>query len=198
MNYAINLLPPHLRPNTGFDTRHMVTAALIGMILVCGGLFGWQIFRERQITRELSDVTQEIRLLQPLQQKMRENKVVKVQIDGRTAILAQIERERPVKWSDIILQLGEAVPDNLWLTQLSSDASGVINIRGGANDIDTVSKYANNLGQIPNIAQVSFVSLAQANLHEKADNATGKGPERPGLNVIVYDLSIRLKGGTPK
>jgi hypothetical protein len=90
------------------------------------------------------------------------------------------------------------VPDNLWLIQLSSDANGVINIRGGANDIDTVTKYVNNLRQIPNIAHVSFISLAQANPNEKAGNSPEKRPERPGLNVIMYDLSIRLKGGVPK
>jgi len=198
MNYAINLLPPHLRTKTGLDTKHIVAGALIGVVLVCGGLFGFQLLQAQQAKRELGRVTQEIQVLQPVMQQAQKNETLKAQIGARTRILVQIEKERPVKWSDIIMQLGQATPDNLWITELANDANGNVIIRGGTNDIDTITKYANNLRQIPNIANVSFVGLAQTNLNEKAGGATAKGPEQPGLNIITYDLSIRLKGGAQR
>jgi Tfp pilus assembly protein PilN len=176
----------------------MVAGALIGVVLVCGGLFGVQLLNEQQDKRELSSVTQEIEVLQPVMQQVQKNRALKAQIDARTGILAQIERERPVKWSAIILQLGQATPDHLWLTELANDVNGNIIIKGGTNDIDTVTKYVENLRQIPNIANVSFVGLVQTNLNEKAGSTPAKGPEQPGLNMITYDLNIRLKGGAQR
>lgn len=198
MNYAINLLPPHLRPKSGIDTKHLAAGALLCMVLVCGVLFGWQLWRAWQTERELGRVTQEIQRLQPLLQEVRKNKALKANINARAAILAKIEKEQPVKWSDIILQLGQATPENLWLSQLASDGNGLINIRGGTDDIDLVTKYADNLRRIANIANVSFVNLAQVNLNEKAGVMPAEGPDTPGLNVFMYELRVQLKGGVQK
>lgn len=195
MNYAVNLLPVHLRPKTGIDTKHVVTGALIGVILVCGGLLGFQLWQEQRTQRELSNVNREIRLLQPFMQQVRKNKDLQAQIDARTAVLAQLEKQRPVKWSSIILQLGQVVPDNLWLTELSNDTEGNITIKGGTDDIDKVSIYAKNLQRLTNIANVSFLNLAQTNINEKAANSQVKAPEKSAVNIFTYNLSIRLKGG---
>lgn len=198
MNYGVNLLPPHLWPQTGRHTRHMAAGALVGVFVVCTGLFGWQLCKEQQAKREFDRATQEIQLLLPVIQQTRKNKALKAQIEARTAILARIERERSVEWSDLILQLGQATPDNLWLTELANDVNGLIVVRGGANDIDTVSTYANTLRQVPSIAQVSFVSLTQSEIGEKGGATAGHGPEQRGISFVRYDLSVRLQGGVPK
>lgn len=198
MNYAINLLPPHLRPQSGIDVKYLAAGVFLCVVVVCGGLFGWQLWRAWQVERELGRVTREIQQLQPLLQEVRKNKTLKASIEARAAILAQIEKEQPVKWSDIILQLGQATPENLWLSQLASDGNGLINVRGGTSDIDLVTRYADNLRRISNIANVSFVNLAQVNLNEKAAAGPVKGPETPGVNVIMYELRVQLKGGVQK
>jgi Tfp pilus assembly protein PilN len=198
MNYSINLLPPHLRPQTGIETKYLLAGALILLFVVCGGLLVFQVLKQQQAQRELTRITQEIQLLQPAIQQTQKNKALKSQIDVRTNLLAQIEKERPVKWSELILQLGQVTPDNLWLIQLTSDANGIVNMRGGANDIETVTQYTKNLRQIPSIANVAFVGLVQGNTNDKVGRSPDKEAEIRGLNVVMYDLSVQIKGGAKK
>lgn len=198
MNYAINLLPPHLRSQTCIGTKHMVAGTLIGVILFCGGLYGFQFLKEQQAKRELSHVSREIQLLQPVMQQIGKNKALKAEIDARIKLLSQLESERSIKWSDSILQLGQATPDNLWIIHLATDVNGGINIQGGADDIATVTQYADNLKQIPNVANVSFGGLGQADLNEKAGATSAKVPAVSGINIVMYELRVQFKGGVQK
>ena len=198
MSYAINLLPLHLRSQSGFGIKHMLVCVLTGVLLICGGLWGFQLWQERQAERELSRISGEMLILQPTLQQVRKNKEKEANLASRVAVLTQIKKERPVKWSDIILQLGQNVPRNLWLTELASDVGGNIIVKGGANDIDTVSQYANSLRQVPNFTNVVFQGLAMNNLNDKPTDTPAKAPRGPTANFFIFDLSIRVKGGTVK
>jgi len=198
MSYAINLLPDHLRPQNGPGPKHILCAALAGIILICGGMLGYQFWQEQQAKKELSRISGEMTILQPTLQQVRKNKEIQTFISSRLGVLAQIERERPVKWSDIILQLGQAAPNSLWLTELASDPGGNIIIRGGANDIDTVSKYAGNLRQVPSFANVAFQGLALKSGNVPQVDAATKIARGPAMNYFTFELSIQLKGGGQK
>lgn len=196
MSYAINLLPENLRPTSGLDTKHMLAGAIACVILVCSGLLGVQFWQERQAERELRLISGEMTLIAPTLDKVHQNKKVNANIATRAALIGQIEKEHPVKWAEVILQLGQAAPQSLWLTELSSDTGGNIIIRGGANDIDTVSKYADALRQVPVITEVSFKGLSLNNAaNNKQPAGTTKGP---AVNFFNFDLNIRLKGGVQK
>ncbi|HWR56797.1 MAG TPA: PilN domain-containing protein [Negativicutes bacterium] len=194
MSCAINLLPAHLRPPRGLETKHVLVCALTGVLLICGGLWGVQCWREQQAERELGRIAGEMLILQPVLQQVRKNKELEAGIASRAAVLTRIKKERPVKWSDIIWQLGQTVPDNLWLTELTSDVGGNINVKGGAKDIATVGRYAASLRQVPNFTNVTFQGLALNNAHDKPADIPAKAPGGPAANFFSFGLSISVRG----
>lgn len=197
MKYAINLLPQHLRPQTGIAIRHICWAAIAGVLLVCGLLYGGQLFKEQLLRRELAQVNRQIQEIRPLVRQVQENNALQRQIAAREDTLQQISKERARYWSELLLQLGQATPENLWLTQVSSDTEGVIRLRGSAKDIDAVMQYIANLKQNSQFANISFQGLTQGNAGDKAANPAEQLAGSPA-NLVAYELGIEIKGAVMK
>lgn len=197
MSYAVNLLPQHLRPQTGVNAGQVLVLALLGVPLICGLLFGYQKIRECRVEGKLSETANELQMLLPQREQVRKAKTVRAAIQMRTAILSRIDKEQAVKWSGIIRELGQVTPDNLWLAELSGDAAGNVVIRGGASGIENVSRYVDNLRKIPAIDNVSFIGLVMEDVNERAGGAGGGKAPSTDINIIKYELNVRLKGVRP-
>lgn len=198
MRRAVNLLPPELKPQRGFQTRHVLMAGLMGMLVLFSVLYGCQTYKISRAEQQLASLNREIEVLAPTMVLVERNKKLQQQFTVKNNTIAQIAKERPLKWSDTIVQLGEATPVPLWLTQVSSEANGLVKISGGAVDIETITTYIETLKEHPQFQEVTFGGLVQS-------QTTPNGPPNnvslinaATNNMVSYELSLVVKGGGPR
>lgn len=193
MKHFINLLPTRYRQEQGLQTKHLLWGTAIMVLLFIGGMYGVSCYSTQRMEQEMVLVDNDIQDIQPLLIQIKGNQAIENRILTRVNVLEKIARERPLMWSQILFQLGEATPGELWLTEVTCIPDGGIRVRGGSRDIDVVTQYMRNLESNQNFEKITFMGLEQKDL-----NIASKGTSVPPINVVSYELSLRLKGGSSK
>jgi Tfp pilus assembly protein PilN len=196
MYYSVNLIPPHLKPQTGVNIKYMLELGFLGVLLCMAILYGYQFLQISQAEAQLAATEQQLQSFAVTQQQIEINRKLQNQIAAKDQQLSQIAKERPLKWSDTLVELGQATPPNLWLMQVSSETNGLVKMRGGAADIDTVTKYMNTLTTNPKFSNVTFLGLVQNNLHDPQATNSNAIVHRTvvEISLVIFELSLVVKG----
>ena len=145
----INLLPTDHRQKIFYARRNTslrswiiaVLVVLAGMIIVVGAGF---FYLQREVNRQTVSLEESKKQLQD--QKIDEVRAQIDEISGNTRLVIQV-LQREVLFSEVMRQIGAALPPNTALTQISLEdqVKGGITLTASATDITAASQIQINL-----------------------------------------------------
>lgn len=160
MMMKINLLP-HREARRAADLRETVAVLLLGLIVICGGVF----FVDKGVKSDLAmaeaNVTQlqaDIYRYKPQQKLVESFKKQKKQLQNKLDIIGSLEAARngPVRVLD---ELTAQVPDRLWLTAIMTKGKG-IKLEGQSLDTGVVADFLRGLNSSPYFTNVDLDKTA--------------------------------------
>ncbi|MEZ7980895.1 MAG: PilN domain-containing protein [Myxococcota bacterium] len=160
MMMKINLLP-HREARRAADLRETVAVLLLGLIVICGGVF----FVDKGVKSDLAmaeaNVTQlqaDIDRYKPQQKLVESFKKQKKQLQNKLDIIGSLEAARngPVRVLD---ELTAQVPDRLWLTAIMTKGKG-IKLEGQSLDTGVVADFLRGLNSSPYFTNVDLDKTA--------------------------------------
>lgn len=162
-----------------------LAAAAIAVVVVVSLVWGWSLRNKigRQEKR-LARVRAEITRLQPQLDAIRAAKAAELalfsEVERQTA---RIAKERAVRWSQILVDIAERLPGDMWLTRVASPDSSKIVLIGIATNRETIPNAIKSLSSSPYLNNVVLGSLVKDDTY------------RPGGVVIRYQINARLLRG---
>jgi Tfp pilus assembly protein PilN len=177
----INLLPVDLQKKPVMRVgrfRVSFLAVLIFLFVLLGSVAFYYYLASLQ--RQISVIKTEMQSLQPVVakiEKMREEVTLKEQ---QITSLQLILREQ-INWGDILNEIGDGMPEDLWLTDLKADEAGLFTLRGNASSLMSVGLLQRRLSQMPYFEEVS---LRHSERIAADDNTT-----------IKFEMNGRLRQG---
>lgn len=182
--FPINLVPISSaiwRPIRGSVTLAVVAAAII---LIASLVYSWTVGNKVTAQEQrLSAVNAEIARLQPELDALRAAKASELalltEVERHTA---RIARERAVRWSQIMVDVSERLPGDMWLTRIASPDSSKIMLTGISTNRETIPRAIESLSGSPYLENVVLGSLTK-------DDAYCGG------TVIRYQIKARLLRG---
>jgi type IV pilus assembly protein PilN len=158
----INLLPREGKAKRGgpafsFKAGDMVLPAVIlaASGLVVAGTAVSQRSRAATLTRSIADIDAQSRALAPQIARVQRLAQERAELDLRLGIINKLEqgRTQSVRLMD---ELARCVPDHLWLTGASQDASSTLSIEGVTFSNLVVSDFMSRLERSPLFANVEL------------------------------------------
>jgi type IV pilus assembly protein PilN len=157
----INLLPREGKAKRGpaisFKAGDMVLPAVIlaASGLVVAGTAVSQRSRAATLTRSIADIDAQSRALAPQIARVQRLAQERAELDLRLGIINKLEqgRTQSVRLMD---ELARCVPDHLWLTGASQDASSTLSIEGVTFSNLVVSDFMSRLERSPMFANVEL------------------------------------------
>jgi Tfp pilus assembly protein PilN len=150
------------------------------VLVLCGVFFLWGgssiarhrlaiSFSQRAIRKAEGQLAQKQAEFETLQSKHRAVEKEREGIDRRLSLLQQVKRAGP-EWSEILTQVSETVPQELFVTALAMDAEA-LSIQGVADDNDIIARFMKQLDDSSYFTETGF------NYTRKADAAVGAKTE---------------------
>ncbi|MGH7742294.1 MAG: PilN domain-containing protein [Candidatus Eiseniibacteriota bacterium] len=158
----INLLPREGKTKRGgpaisFKAGDMVLPVLLVAIavLIVTGVGVSQSSRAKTLTRSIADIDAQSRALAPQIARVQRLAQERAELDLRLGIINKLEqgRTQSVRLMD---ELARCVPDHLWLTGASQDASSTLSIEGVTFSNLVVSDFMSRLERSPMFANVEL------------------------------------------
>jgi Tfp pilus assembly protein PilN len=183
--FPINLLPP---TRLAFvPAKRAIKIGVGAMALVLAGAIIWGTTLSHRINRQqtaLTQAQQQIAELQPELDALRAAKAteqaLKTSVERETA---RIAKERAVRWSQILVDVSQRLPHDMWLTQLKSPDDQQISMVGIATNREAVPLAIQSLSGSPYLNSVVLGSLAKDDSYAR------------GRTVIRYQINARLLRG---
>jgi Tfp pilus assembly PilM family ATPase/Tfp pilus assembly protein PilN len=183
--FPINLVPPSStmwRP-----VRPYITLGIAGVVVLLLGTIAWAWtlsnktkMREQQLAARQA----EIATLQPELDALRAAKATELalytEVERQTA---RVARERAVHWSQILVDVSDRLPRDMWLTRLTSPDSSRIALVGVAMNRETIPNAIQSLGGSPYLQDVRLSALTKDDVYA------------PGSIVIRYQINGTLLRG---
>ena len=183
--FPINLLPPAriaLAP-----ARRAIQIGVAAMAVVFLGAIVWATTLGRRVERQgmqLAVTQQEVARLQPELDALRAVKATELALKtGVERETARIAKERAVRWSQILVDVSQRLPHEMWLTQLNSPDDQRIVLVGIATSREAIPLAIQSLSGSPYLNSVVLGSLT-------ADDNYARG-----RSVIRYQIKARLLRG---
>ncbi len=184
------LLPLDLIPeSTGLwrPARPFIKIALAAMLVLLIAAFIWartvgNKIEAREHTR--ASLQAQITALEPEIEALRAAKAtelaLRTQVERQTA---RIARERAVRWSQIMVDVSDRLPADMWLTRVASPDSSKISLVGMATNRETIPNAIQSLSGSPYLSSVVLGSLTKDDAYS------------PGSVVIRFQINARLLRG---
>ena len=183
--FPINLMPAGRI--AWVPAKRAVRVGAGAMALVLAASIFWAVTMGRRIARQeqqLTQTQQEIARLQPELDMLRAAKAteqaLKTSVERETA---RIAKERAVRWSQILVDVSQRLPRDMWLTQLNSPDDQRISLVGIATNREAIPAAIQSLAGSPYLSNVVLGSLT------KDDNYAR------GRTVIRYQVNAQLLRG---
>jgi len=183
--FPLNLIPPSSTMWRPARPYIKLGVAAVAVILAAGLLWAWSLgnkIREREV--RLAAAKAEIERLQPDLDALRAAQATELalysEIERQTA---RIARERAVRWSQILVDISDRLPRDMWLTRLSSPDSSKMMLSGLATNRETIPNAIQSLGGSPYLQNVRLSSLTKDDTYS------------PGGVVIRYQVNGNLLRG---
>ena len=180
MMMKINLLP-HREARRAADLRETVAVLLLGLIVICGGVF----FVDKGVKSDLAmaeaNVTQlqaDIDRYKPQQKLVESFKKQKKQLQNKLDIIGSLEAARngPVRVLD---ELTSQVPDRLWLTAIMTKGKG-IKLEGQSLDTGVVADFLRGLNSSPYFTNVDL-------------DKTARGKVVDGIRLVSFEIRADMQ-----
>jgi Tfp pilus assembly PilM family ATPase/Tfp pilus assembly protein PilN len=183
--FPVNLLPPF---RAAWAPMRQVTKIAAGaMALVLAASVLWAVAIARKINRQerqLASVQAEVERLRPELEALRAAKATEQALrSGVERETARIAKEQAVRWSQILVDVSQRLPHDMWLTQLTSPDDQKISLTGIATNRETIPLAIESLGTSPYLKNVVLGSLTKDELYA------------PGRVVIRYQINAQLLRG---
>jgi type IV pilus assembly protein PilN len=196
------------KPLVAFDPTQSLTLICALILVAAAAGIGWWFWSLRQeslqVDAQIVAAQQEAARLQSLLVEVQEFEAQRARLQQRVALIEQLRRGQSVP-VQLLDHVSKSVPDMLWLTQMTQDATQVT-IEGRSTTLIALSDFVGNLGSTdllrkpieivesqvqpatttgPNAAPelVSFTVRAQINTPtEPAPAGRGRGARGGGAN----------------
>ncbi|MBS3976997.1 MAG: PilN domain-containing protein [Syntrophomonadaceae bacterium] len=181
MKREINLLPVDLQKKPVMRVgrfRVSVLAVLIFLFVLLGSVAFYYYLTSLQ--RQISVIKTEMQSLQPVVAKIEKMRAEVTLKEQQITSLQLILREQ-INWGDILNEIGDGMPEDLWLTDLKADEAGLFTLRGNASSLMSVGLLQRRLSQMPYFEEVS---LRHSERIAADDNTT-----------IKFEMNGRLRQG---
>ncbi|MCJ7822987.1 MAG: PilN domain-containing protein, partial [Armatimonadetes bacterium] len=162
-----------------------VAGAVMLVLLAASLLWAWSLRNKiTQQDRRLTSVTAEIDQLQPELEALRSVQATELalrsEVERQTA---RVARDRAVRWSQILVDIADRLPRDMWLTRVASPDSSRISLVGIATNEGTIPRALESLSGSPYLERVVLGSFTKDDAYS------------PGTNVYRYQINARLLRG---
>ena len=180
MMMKINLLP-HREARRAADLRETVAVLLLGLVIICGGVF----FVDKGVKSDLAMAEANVNQLQadidrykPQQKLVESFKNQKKQLQNKLDIIGSLEAARngPVRVLD---ELTAQVPDRLWLTAIMTKGKG-IKLEGQSLDTGVVADFLRGLNSSPYFTNVDL-------------DKTARGKVVDGIRLVSFEIRADMQ-----
>jgi Tfp pilus assembly PilM family ATPase/Tfp pilus assembly protein PilN len=183
--FPVNLIPPSSMMWRPARPYIKVGIAALIVLLASAVLWAWSLANKiKENERRLTVTEAEIARLQPELDALRAAKATELalysEIERQTA---RIARERAVHWSQILVDVSERLPRDMWLTRLASPDSSKISLTGISTNRETIPNAIESLGGSPYLENCRLGSLNKDDVY------------CPGSIVIRYQINAALLRG---
>lgn len=169
----INLLPgeerKHRRAPVTFKTGDLVwpVTIVVAAALFMGGTFLSQRTRASQLQRNIAEVEAQARALAPQIERVNRLAQERAELDLRLGIINKLEKGR-TQTVRLMDDLARALPDHVWLTSATQDASGgSLSLEGVALSNLVVSDLMTHLDRSPMFADVELEVAERTTIGDK-------------------------------
>jgi Tfp pilus assembly PilM family ATPase/Tfp pilus assembly protein PilN len=183
--FPINLLPASSTMWRPVRPYIKLGFAGIALLLIAAIAWAWSLSNKTKMNeRDLVACQNQIARLQPDLDALRAARATELalytEVERQTA---RIARERSVHWSQILVDVSERLPHDMWLSRLASPDSTKITLTGISTNRETIPNAIQSLGGSPYLSDVRLSSLTK-------DDAYA-----PGAVVIRYQINGTLLRG---
>jgi Tfp pilus assembly protein PilN len=183
--FPINLVPPSStmwRP-----VRPYIKVGIAALVVLLVGAVIWATSLGNKIgarEKNLTNTRAEMQRLEPELAALRAAQATELalytEVERQTA---RIARERAVRWSQILVDVSERLPRDMWLIRLSSPDSSRLGLTGLATNRETIPDAIKSLGGSPYLENVRLGSLTKDDTYAA------------GSLVIRYQVNAQLLRG---
>lgn len=183
--FPINLLPESSTLWRPLRLYLKWTAAIMAAALMVALVWAWSLTNKigHRETR-LAALQTEIARLEPELEAVRAAKATELalqtEVERQTA---RIAKERAVRWSQILVDVSERLPSDMWVTRLASPDSSRISLTGIATNRETIPNAIESLSGSPYLDNVVLGSLKKDDMYVR------------GGTVIRYQINASLLRG---
>jgi len=162
-----------------------IAGAVMLVLLAASLLWAWSLRNKiTQQNQRLASVTAQIDQLEPeleaLHAVQATELALRSEVERQTA---RVAKERAVRWSQILVDIADRLPRDMWLTRVASPDSSRISLVGIATNEETIPRALESLSGSPYLQRVVLGSFTK-------DDAYA-----PGANVYRYQINARLLRG---
>jgi len=183
--FAVNLIPPSSTMWRPVRPYIKVGIAAVIVLLAAAIIWSWSLANKISLKeKRLAAAEAEIERLQPELDALRAAQATELalysEIERQTA---RIARERSVRWSQILVDVSERLPRDMWLTRLASPDSSKFMLTGLATNRETIPDAIKSLGSSPYLQNVRLGSLNKDDTYA------------PGTVIIRHQINANLLRG---
>jgi Tfp pilus assembly PilM family ATPase/Tfp pilus assembly protein PilN len=183
--FPINLIPPSSTMWRPVRPYIKVAAAAVAVLLAAALLWASSLGgRINKKETQLAGAQREIARLQPELDALRAAKATELalysEVERQTA---RITRERAVRWSQILVDVSDRLPRDMWLIRLASPDSSRLTLTGLSTNRETIPDAIEQLGSSPYLENVRLGSLSKDDVYSR------------GSVVIRYQINSALLRG---
>jgi Tfp pilus assembly PilM family ATPase/Tfp pilus assembly protein PilN len=182
---AINLLPTSRA--IWLPARGAIKVGVALMVLILVGSIIWAVSLRNRITEQetrLDSLRNQIAVLEPQLEMLRAVKATEQALRNEVErATARIAKERAVRWSQILVDVADRLPRDMWLMELSSPDSSKLKLAGVATNRAAIPNAIESLGSSPYLNNVVLGSLNKDETYA------------PGRPVIRYQINAKLYRG---
>ncbi len=159
--------------------------AAMGLVLLASHFWAWSLRNKINSQEQRLEMAKgRIAALQPeidaLRAAQATELALRTEVERQTASLA---KERAVRWSQILVDVAQRLPDDMWLTRIASPDSSKISLTGISTNRESIPDAIQSLSGSPYLDRVVLGSLAKDDTYA------------PASTVIRYQINARLLRG---
>jgi len=183
--FSINLIPPSSTMWRPVRPYIKLGIAAVVVLLAAAILWSWSLANKiSSKEKRLAANEAEVERLQPELDALRAAQATELalysEVERQTA---RIARERSVRWSQILVDVSDRLPRDMWLTRLASPDSSKFMLTGLATNRETIPDAIESLGSSPYLQNVRLGSLSKDDTYA------------PGTVIIRHQINANLLRG---
>ena len=160
MMLKINLLPPEVRPEENkvlprlFRLHVWVVTVILGFVLLMVGLQVWVHFLESRQAEMTYALRQAEKSLSEREEVLVKAAALQEKING----LREIETGKD--WSCLITDIGNTVPEDVWLSKIELQSDGTVALNGGSLTHSSIGDFITSLNGVSGVLEVTVKTVS--------------------------------------